>query len=558
VSVDIRSSSQGLYVIAQVTCFGIPVQEGTLSTSFSLSDSHLNAFVWNTSLNFQVKVKDLSVDASVIFTAWDPSDGAGGKIYGVTTLDLFDSNGRLKTGHQKLIFYPCAPLNLSASSKRTNQPLYSIDIERVHHTVSLGRNAKGERYASYSEHDQAFLMEKRIEEYEQRTTSNYLSYNTQKPSAIDRTSVSYCSWLDSITRGRMECALEGLSCRDVSPTGRRTTPSNRHPRQEERALERLFCLIIELPVPPYPILFEEKQYAGVASHVPPSTLAQMMPPGCGVVVEKEERRGTQREGHPATILDFSLSGGVIGNPLGTSSFTGASLCVTADWDKDEDNLAEQQYRCLAHAILRGKLDPSVKPSLEDKGKIDRILNAAGTHMVFKEMDLLYRYRYFLTENKKALIKFLLSVDWGVESEVAEVPILLAQWRKKAPLEMSDALRLLGKEKAFQSLIVRQYAVETLRTASDDELLTFLLQLVQALRYELPVGEETPTRADESTYNGASSFSSSFAWTRLGMSTSGKESLKISMYRRGHSESSNIGKVDQYDQIRKRSLRSISK
>lgn len=38
-------------------------------------------------------------------------------------------------------------------------------------------------------------------------------------------------------------------------------------------------------------------------------------------------------------------------------------------------------------------------------------------MIFEEMDLLYRFRYYLTENKKALIKFLLSVDWNVESEV---------------------------------------------------------------------------------------------------------------------------------------------
>jgi hypothetical protein len=185
-----------------------------------------------------------------------------------------------------------------------------------------------------------------------------------------------------------------------------------------------------------------------------------------------------------TILEFALLGmGGVGAPPGTpfgggSVFTGSSLCVIADWDIDENNLAEQQYRCLAHDILRGKLDPSIKPSFEDKGKIDNILNAAGTHMIFEEMDLLYRFRYFLTENKKALIKFLLSVDWTVESEVEEVPVLLSQWKKKAPIDIADALRLLGKEKAFESLIVRQYAVETLRAASDEELLSFLLQLVQ--------------------------------------------------------------------------------
>ena len=37
-------------------------------------------------------------------------------------------------------------------------------------------------------------------------------------------------------------------------------------------------------------------------------------------------------------------------------------------------------------------------------------------------------RYVLTENKMALPKFLLSVDWSSESEVAELPILLDLWK----------------------------------------------------------------------------------------------------------------------------------
>lgn len=39
------------------------------------------------------------------------------------------------------------------------------------------------------------------------------------------------------------------------------------------------------------------------------------------------------------------------------------------------------------------------------------------------------------------------------------------------------------DKCFEHSVVREYAVAILRSASDDELLTFLLQLVQALRYE---------------------------------------------------------------------------
>lgn len=50
--------------------------------------------------------------------------------------------------------------------------------------------------------------------------------------------------------------------------------------------------------------------------------------------------------------------------------------------------------------------------------------------------------------------------------------------------------MLGGDKAFQNPTVRQYAVDTLQSASDDELHTYLLQLVQALRYEPENGKTT--------------------------------------------------------------------
>ena len=90
------------------------------------------------------------------------------------------------------------------------------------------------------------------------------------------------------------------------------------------------------------------------------------------------------------------------------------------------------------------------------------------------------------KNKKcrALTKLLLSVDWGVDSEVAQVDGLLLEWARRAPIDAPDALKLLGRERTFQAEVVRRFAVDALRRASDDELLMFLLQLVQALRYQV--------------------------------------------------------------------------
>ena len=61
------------------------------------------------------------------------------------------------------------------------------------------------------------------------------------------------------------------------------------------------------------------------------------------------------------------------------------------------------------------------------------------------------------------------------------------FQQKAPIDVADALKLLSGGEAFQSPLVRKYAVDVLRKASDEELHILLLQLVQALRYEPVMG-----------------------------------------------------------------------
>lgn len=56
--------------------------------------------------------------------------------------------------------------------------------------------------------------------------------------------------------------------------------------------------------------------------------------------------------------------------------------------------------------------------------------------------------------------------------------LMQKW---APINTSDALELLSPD--FRSEEVRSHAVSVLQGHDDEELLYFLLQLVQALRYE---------------------------------------------------------------------------
>lgn len=71
---------------------------------------------------------------------------------------------------------------------------------------------------------------------------------------------------------------------------------------------------------------------------------------------------------------------------------------------------------------------------------------AGTSKLcnYRYFHYAFRFRYSLTENKKALIKFLYAVNWEEDNEVAELPALFALWKERAPIDVADALKLLSK------------------------------------------------------------------------------------------------------------------
>ena len=71
-----------------------------------------------------------------------------------------------------------------------------------------------------------------------------------------------------------------------------------------------------------------------------------------------------------------------------------------------------------------------------------------------------------------------SVNWSELTESKQAISLLPKW---VDIDVDDALELLGP--GVRNPNVRAYAVDRLRKADDEELLLYLLQLVQALKYE---------------------------------------------------------------------------
>lgn len=112
---------------------------------------------------------------------------------------------------------------------------------------------------------------------------------------------------------------------------------------------------------------------------------------------------------------------------------------------------------------RKAMDKDLKPTREHRDKLMQILAyPPGQFLNGEEVDLVWKYRFFLSQHEKALAKFLQCVHWDKEEEVKQALDLLQQW---VTMDTEDALELLGA--TYHHPKVRSYAVARLRQASDE-------------------------------------------------------------------------------------------
>jgi len=140
---------------------------------------------------------------------------------------------------------------------------------------------------------------------------------------------------------------------------------------------------------------------------------------------------------------------------------------------------ENKHHTLSRCTRTGLNDVDLKPNAAVRDSLNKIVNYPPTKTLSaEEQDLIWKFRHYLSSNKKALAKFLKCVKWEIPGEEGQALELLGKW---TPMDVQDALELLGPSFAHQA--VRAYAVERLRQAPDEDLMLYLLQLVQALKYE---------------------------------------------------------------------------
>ncbi|KIY68853.1 atypical PIKK PI3K protein kinase, partial [Cylindrobasidium torrendii FP15055 ss-10] len=174
----------------------------------------------------------------------------------------------------------------------------------------------------------------------------------------------------------------------------------------------------------------------------------------------------------------------------TSPVHDANLWTVVDPEVVRENPVEDKHRRLVRSHRSGPYDREMKPNAKIRDSINEILNYAPSQPLnSEEKDLIWKFRFYLARDKRGLTKFLKSVTWRDPAEVKQaVEELLPQWTE---IDIDDALELLGPSTVDSR--VRAFAVKQLSRADDDELLLYLLQLVQALKFESAASEQRTSR-----------------------------------------------------------------
>lgn len=154
-----------------------------------------------------------------------------------------------------------------------------------------------------------------------------------------------------------------------------------------------------------------------------------------------------------------------------------------------ENPVDEKVNKLKQSTARKFYSPDAKPTNAEKTLLLRVIGSTKlpSELADEERDLLWTYRHVVYGVRHALPKILYAMDLSLPSEAHQAEAMLEQWPQ---LPVEDALQLLGKEIRLPA--ARAYAVSQLdQQLTDEDLELFLLQLVQALRYE-----EDPYRKEE--------------------------------------------------------------
>lgn len=418
-----------------------------------LGCTKLTSSRWNEWLTLPVNYSILPLTSQLAITVWDvsPTGGNGARghaiPFGGTTIPLFDRENTIQRGRQKCYLHRHKAADGLASSVT---PSSLPPARRGNKSNSAGDAAPN----------------KDVEEME-RLEKLFKKHEMGEIPRVD--------WLDYLVFRKIE--KQGpQAAPDFRGSLRQTKTEKTYPPDGEKAVigklenhdddaeveDERFLLYIELPRFDFPIVFSDHEYPP-----PPISSLQHLSSSQSNILLKPP---------PEILPGPGIDGMVDGH---TEAYDGRLIRVYDPEIGAKDNPAESKHRRLVRSHRTGVMDRDLKPNAKVRDELNNIMAYSPTHVLSpEEKDLVWKFRHHLTRDKRALTKFVKSVNWQDQSESRQAVEILKKWTE---IDVDDALELLGP--TFDNSHVRAYAVERLRKSDDDELLLYLLQLVQALKFE---------------------------------------------------------------------------
>jgi phosphatidylinositol 3-kinase len=412
---------------------------------------------WNEWLTLPINYSSLPLNSQLAITIWDLSptsdEGAQGHAipFGGTTLPLFDKENQLQKGRQKCYLHrrkaadgldsSTTPSTLASTRRNVSKGKGNIMEKLDKETEELDRLEK-----LFKKHEMGEIP--RIEWLDQLVFRGVEKRGLQVSSASSKT-----------LQRRRSRQKSGVTS---DGTGEHEANGEKEDSEEDDTVDEQFTLYVELPRFDFPVVFADHEYPP-----PPISSLQHLSSSQSNIILK-----------PPPEVQYGP--GI--NGLGDKDDHGFGGRLVRVYDPEvgaRDNPAESKHRRLVRSHRTGVLDRDLKPNAKVRDELNGIMAYSPTHILSpEEKDLVWKFRHHLTRDKRALTKFVKSVNWHDQSESRQAVQILAKWTE---VDVDDALELLGP--TFDNPAVRAYAVDRLRKSDDDELLLYLLQLVQALKFE---------------------------------------------------------------------------
>lgn len=437
------SPNSDLYVTIQVWAGSKPLTV-PVQTSYK---SFKNERKWNEWLTIPIPYKSVPLNAYLAITIWDLSPTGGDQAqghaipFGGTTLPLFDKDNQLLKGRQKCVVhrYKQADGNDNTSTP-SSVPKPKDDSSK-----------DGVASVIDAETKELERMERLFKKHEMNEIPRVEWLDQLVFRGAERRGLKVAR--SSIKMGQRQSAALKDGTDKQGQNGGAEGENGLPPRPGPSK----FSLNVELPRFDFPVVFADYEYPP-----PPISSFQHLSASQSNIITK-----------PPPEVSY---GPGINGPEERDR-------IIRIYDPEvgaKDNPAESKHRRLVRSQHRhGILDKDLKPNAKVRDELNMIMSYSPTHVLSpEEKDLVWKFRYHLTKDKRALTKFVKSVNWQDQSESRQAIQVLSKW---TDIDVDDALELLGP--TFDNHAVRAYAVDRLRKAGDDELLLYLLQLVQALKFE---------------------------------------------------------------------------